>query len=72
MMSQKTHSTSADDGTGAKMFIMQFPAGWLQEKRSTVVTADVSTWGTAYLAERCHGVYDSINHLTQLNENEKY
>ncbi len=62
----------ADGGITANPFVMQFLANLLQKNITTITTPDVSALGAAYLAGLQSGVYKSIEHLQQLNNEKKY
>lgn len=59
-----------DGGISSNQFIVQFLADLLEKPVVNIGIADVSALGAAYLAGLKSGVYESLDHLTQLNSDK--
>jgi len=65
------HQLMADGGISANQFIVQFLADLLNKPVVTISTSEVSALGAAYLAGLQQKIYKNLDHLSQLNTENK-
>ena len=65
------HQLMADGGISANKFIVQFLADLLNKPVVTISTTDVSALGAAYLAGLRQKIFKNLDHLSQLNTENK-
>lgn len=62
----------ADGGISKNEFVMQMLSNLLKIKVKNLGFEDVSAWGTAIIAGLKHGIFESMDHLRELQQEESY